>query len=128
MKLSLALLVLASLSLGPAWAKSTPVPGPTSSQSVHIGPLGDLSAFSTIVSDTLKSVQSGKSAAAVTRIKAFELLWDKQASALQAKSEAKWTAIDGAADVALGAVRSSTATRATSAAALEALLKLLNAG
>lgn len=99
-----------------------------SSRAVHVGPLGDLSALTRITEDTLGLVQSGKPSAAVTRIKALEVLWDKEANTLSAKNKATWTKIDGAADQALSAVRSSTPSKAQSVKALQELLALLKAG
>ncbi|TSA79507.1 hypothetical protein FNU79_17835 [Deinococcus detaillensis] len=99
-----------------------------SNKAVHVGPLGDLSPLIKITEDTLGLVQSSKPSAAVTRIKALEVLWDKDAKALTAKNNAKWTTIDGAADQALSAVRSSTPSKAQSVKALQELLALLKAG
>lgn len=123
---SLILLLGAALAQPVSTSKATAAAA--SSQTVHVGPLGDLSALITITDDTLKLVQSDKSSAAVTRVKAFEVLWDKDAKALSAKNNAKWMAIDGAADQALSAVRSSTPSKAQSVKALQDLLALLKAG
>jgi len=121
-----------TLTLGPALAQSGKVPvipsASSSANKVKIGPLGDLSAFRVILEDTLALVNAGKTKAAATRITAFETLWDKEAAKLGAKDRAKWTTLDGASDEALGAVRSSTATKAASVKAVQNLLDLINAG
>ena len=134
MKFPKILLTLMSFSaaLSPALAQSGKVPVIASASSsaikVKIGPLGDLSAFRVILEDTLALVNSGKTKAAATRITTFESLWDKEASTLGAKDRTKWRTLDVASDESLGAVRSSTATKAASVKALQNLLDLINAG
>jgi|GEM_PF-2291846 len=134
MKPSKILLTLMSftLTLSPALAQSGKVPvipsASSSATKIKIGPLGDLAAYRTILEDTLALVQGGKTKAATTRITAFESLWDKEAATLGAKDRTKWRTLDVASDEALGAVRSSTATKAASVKALQNLLDLINAG
>ncbi|WP_293912408.1 hypothetical protein [Deinococcus sp.] len=131
MKLQKILLIIMSFVavFSPALAQSkTPVTTSVSIVRAKVGPLGDLSAFRVILQDTLALVQSGKSKDAVTRIRAFELLWDKQANTLTSKDSAKWTTLDRAADVALRAVRSSPPSKTQSTTALQELIKLIDAG
>lgn len=117
----------AVFSLVLAQSSKTPVATSVLMIKAKVGSLGDLSAFRVIVQDTLVLVQSGRGKDAVTRIRAFEVLWDKQASTLRGRDSARWTTLDGASDVALGAVRSSTSTKAQSTRALRDLIKLIDA-
>lgn len=83
--------------------------------------LGDLAAFSTIVSDVQTIAATGDLAAAKARIKDFETLWDDQAANLRAVDGNSWGLIDDAADAALKALRASTPDAAKVDATLAAL-------
>ena len=85
--------------------------------------LGDMSAFSAIVTDVQTIAATGDLAAAQSRITDFETAWDDQASALRAKDGNAWGTIDDAADAALGALRAGT----PDAAAVDATLTALQA-
>ena len=83
--------------------------------------LGDLSNFSTIITDVQASAGSGDFAAAKARIKDFEIAWDENAKGLRSINPGVWDQIDGAADDALSAVRASTPDAPAITAALAAL-------
>lgn len=67
--------------------------------------LGDLSAMSKIISDTLALVNAGDIKGAIKRVTEFETAWDKNAARLQKLDKKSWKIIDGASDVALSTVR-----------------------
>lgn len=79
---------------------------PVVAASVSAG-LGDLSAFTTIVTDVQAIAATGDMAAAKTRIKDLETAWDDQAATLRALDGNAWGTIDDAADAALAALRAS---------------------
>jgi hypothetical protein len=87
--------------------------------------LGDLSALQTIVTDVQTITAKGDLAAAETRITDFETAWDDAQAQMRPLNPAAWGAVDGAADAALSALRSTapapdqvTATLATLSATL----------
>lgn len=87
--------------------------------------LGDMSAFSGIVTNVQTIAATGDLAAAKTRIKDFETAWDDQAATLRALDGNAWGAIDDASDAALDALRAGTPDAAavnTTLAALQATL------
>lgn len=79
---------------------------PVVAASVSAG-LGDLSAFTTIVTDVQAIAATGDMAAAKKRIKDLETAWDDQAATLRALDGNAWGTIDDAADAALAALRAS---------------------
>lgn len=83
--------------------------------------LGDMSAFSAIVTDVRGVAAKGDLAAAKNRIKDFETAWDEQATTLRAKDGNAWGTIDDAADAALAALRTGTPDAAQVASTLVAL-------
>lgn len=83
--------------------------------------LGDLSAFSAIVTDVQAIATKGDLVGAKARIKDFETAWDEQASALRAKDGNAWGRVDDAADAALAALRAGTPDAAEVGATLTAL-------
>jgi hypothetical protein len=85
--------------------------------------LGDMSAFSGIVTDVQTIAATGDLAAAQTRITDFETAWDEQAGALRALDGNAWGTIDDAADAALAALRAGT----PDAAAVDTTLTALQA-
>ena len=70
--------------------------------------LGDVSAFSSIITDVQAIAAKGDLAAAKARIKDFETAWDDQAATLRALDGNAWGTIDDAADAALAALRAGT--------------------
>ena len=87
--------------------------------------LGDLTAFSGIVTDVQTIAATGDLGAAKTRIKDFETAWDDQAATLRALDGNAWGTIDDAADAALGALRAGTPNAAEVDTTLTALLATL---
>ena len=101
---------------GPSVAAATASP---------VAGLGDMSAFSGIVTDVQAIAAKGDLAAAKTRIKDFETAWDDQAATLRSLDGNAWGTIDDAADAALGALRAGTPNATsvdTTLAALQATL------
>ncbi len=80
--------------------------------------LGDMSAFSTIVTDVQTIANTGDLAAAGTRITDLESVWDKAQATLQPISPTEWGHVDGAIDGALHALRASPPDAASVKAAL----------
>jgi len=70
-------------------------------------PPADVTAFRTIVSDTLAKVQTGDQAGAVARITDLETEWDDAQNRLEPLDPTGWGFIDGKIDHALKAVRAS---------------------
>jgi hypothetical protein len=68
--------------------------------------LGDMSIFTSIITDVQASAAKGDFAAAKTRIKDFEIAWDENEIGLRPMDPDHWDLIDGAADAALTAARS----------------------
>ncbi len=75
----------------------------------HVGApaagLGDLSAFSAIITDVQATAAKGELAGAKTRIKDFELTWDDNEKGLRPLDTEKWHLVDDAADAAFTALR-----------------------
>lgn len=67
--------------------------------------LGDLSSFEAIANDTLVLVDKGDLPGAEKRITDFETAWDKAEPKLYSKNKPEWSAIDDAADAAIGSLR-----------------------
>ena len=103
---------------GPSVAATTTIPA---------AGLGDMSAFSGILTDVQTIAATGDLAAAQTRITDFETAWDDQAAALRALDGNTWGNIDVAADAALDALRAGTPDPAVVDAALIALQATLTA-
>ena len=93
---------------------------------VATSPLGDVSNFKIITTDTLRLVANGDLAGAATRITDFEHDWDVSAARLKRVNPTKWTEIDDATDLALRQLRSTKPDAAKCTAALNALLGTLN--
>jgi hypothetical protein len=93
---------------------------------VSVG-IGDTAVFTTIINDVQALAGQGDFAGAKDRIKDFELAWDENAKGLRPMDPAYWDNIDGAADTALSAVRSSSPDAAAIATALADLQTALTA-
>lgn len=83
--------------------------------------LGDLSAFTTIVTDVQGIAAKGDLAAAKTRIKDFEIAWDQGEKGLKPLDPEHWRMIDDAADAALTAIRADSPSPAAVSETLAAL-------
>ncbi|MDB5541439.1 MAG: hypothetical protein JWQ89_3166 [Devosia sp.] len=91
-----------------------------------VSELGDLSSLRTIAADTLDLANKPDLAAAQARITDFETAWDAAAADLRARNADKWTAIDAAADDAIGSLRAATPDRDAVVRSVTALLAQLD--
>ena len=82
--------------------------GAPSAGATHSASLGDLSPYETIVSDTQTLAKKGEFTAAEKRITDLETLWDKNAAKLRKADPSAWGVIDGAADKAFAALRTTS--------------------
>jgi hypothetical protein len=85
------------------------------------GSLGDMTAFSTIVTDVQGIAKGGDLAAAGVRITDLETAWDDAEATLRPKNPDAWGMVDGATDDALHALRAGTPDPAKVDATLSAL-------
>ncbi len=85
------------------------------------GTLGDMSAFSAIVTDVQGIAKTGDPVAAEVRITDLETAWDDAAASLHPMNPEAWGRVDGAADAALSALRAGTPDAAEVEATLAAL-------
>ena len=88
-------------------------------------PPADVTAFRTIVTDTLAKVQTGDQAGAVARITDLETAWDDAQDRLEPMDPTGWGVIDGKIDQALKAVRTSAPDPAKEKQSLNDLLAAL---
>lgn len=98
----------------------------TGTSGVQAGPLGDLSNFKTITQAMLDSVNTGDWSGANTHANDLEYAWDNSEAQLKPMSGTAWTHVDGAIDKVLREVRAVHPNQQTAAAALNALLGILN--
>ena len=105
----------------------TPISGATTTIAVakNTYPLGDMTVFKTITTDTLSLVNKGKMTEATARVGDLEHEWDVAQSRLKPMSKAKWTEVDDAIDAVLRQLRAVNPDQVGSKAALEALNKTL---
>ena len=78
----------------------------TAAQTTKADPLGDLSAYETIVSDTGVIAGTGDLVAAEKRITDFETKWDNAEATMRPMDPNAWGNVDHAADAALSTLRS----------------------
>lgn len=95
------------------------------SQASAAADLGDLSMFSSIVTNVQKIAGTGDLPGAKTRIKDFEIAWDQAEAGLRPMDPARWGTIDEAADAALSALRAKTPDPAAVNETLAALMAAL---
>jgi uncharacterized membrane-anchored protein len=88
-------------------------------------PPADVTAFHTIVTDTLAKVQAGDQSGAVTRITDLESAWDDTQNRLQPVDPTGWGYLDGKIDHALKAVRAPAPDSATEKQSLNDLASAL---
>jgi uncharacterized membrane protein YkoI len=110
---ALCLLVLALNNWGPALAAEA---------AKQNEPLGDLSSFRSIATDTLAIVNTGNLARAKARIKDLETNWDGAEAKLRPRNPERWRTIDMAIDAALMQLRADKPQASASKDALEGLL------
>ena len=97
------------------------VPPSPAAAATEPDPLGDLSAYETIVVATQELAGSGDISAAENKITEFETKWDDAESTLRPKAPAAWGNVDTAADDALSALRARQPDPATVKTTLAAL-------
>src|ERR1700676_1864176 len=85
-------------------------------------PLGDLSSFRTIATDTLAIVNTGNLARAKARIKDLETNWDGAEARLRPRNPERWRILDKAIDTALVQLRADTPQAPAAKDALQNLL------
>ena len=88
-------------------------------------PPADVTAFRTIVTDTLAKVQAGDQAGAVARITDLETAWDDAQDRLEPMDPTGWESLDRKIDNALKAVRSTAPDPAAEKQSLNELLSAL---
>jgi hypothetical protein len=88
-------------------------------------PLGDLSKFQSIVSDTLKFAKAGDLKKAEKRITDMETKWDAYENSLKKKDKVRWNTMDLALDRVLKELRASKPNAASSTAAVQDLLTMI---
>jgi hypothetical protein len=88
-------------------------------------PPADVTAFRTIVTDTLAKVQAGDQAGAVVRITDLETAWDDAQDRLEPMDPTGWESLDRKIDNALKAVRSTSPDPAAEKQSLNELLSAL---
>jgi hypothetical protein len=106
-------------------ASASPLRGAASTAKTK-RPLGDLSKFQKITTDTLAFVKSGDMKKAEKRITDMETKWDAYENALKARDKTRWTQLDTALDKVLKALRASKPDPAASTTALQDMLTLIN--
>ncbi|MQY26752.1 COG4705 family protein [Nocardia aurantia] len=88
-------------------------------------PATEVAKFRAITQDTVSKVQAGQQAAATTRIKDLETLWDRDQDTLQPMDRTGWEVLDHKIDIALKALRTKSPDAATETQALTDLLTAL---
>jgi len=105
---------------------TAPVTSSSTSTGASYSPLGDMSAFTTIATDTVNLLRSGKQQEATTRITDLESAWDNAQATLKRKDATAWHAVDDKIDIVLRELRSTNPTVATEEQALDSLLSQMN--
>ena len=95
------------------------------SAAAQTGMLGDLRKFEIIAGDTLKLIGKGQLKDARKRITDFETAWDKAEPELFARDKKAWSAIDDAADAAIGSLRAPKPTEVDARKTVSALIDAL---
>ena len=109
---------------GPGQSAAAPS-ADTGQSAVAKFPPADVTAFRTIVTDTLAKVQSGDQSGAVTRITDLETAWDDAQDRLEPMDPTGWESLDRKIDNALKAVRSTAPDPTAEKQSLNELLSAL---
>jgi len=111
---------------GASTGQSAAAPSADTGQSaVAKFPPADVTAFRTIVTDTLAKVQAGDQSGAVARITDLETAWDDAQDRLEPMDPTGWESLDRKIDNALKAVRSTAPDPAAEKQSLNELLTAL---
>ncbi len=86
--------------------KTSATAAPAVALTAKAAPLGDLSKFISIATDSQALVKAGKAAEAKNRIKDLETAWDEANKELKAQSTDDWTSVDKSIDRTLALLRS----------------------
>ncbi len=89
-------------------------------------PLGDLSTFRVIATDSLKIAKTGNIKAAEKRITDMETAWDVSANKLKTKNTVSWRKLDLALDRVLFELRAAKPTPKLCVAALQDMVTLMD--
>ena len=98
----------------------------STSSSAFNSELGDMSKFTTIATDTLDLLRSGKQSEATTRITDLESAWDNAQATLKRRNSTAWHGVDDKIDIVLRALRSTNPNNASEVLALESLIAQMN--
>lgn len=104
---------------------NTPRDSVQNKKNIPLSPLGDLSSFAKITSDTRDLVAANNMDGAKTRVADLEYEWDNAQSRLKPMNGTKWTEIDDAIDKVLRQLRAVHPNQQDSKSALDALLAVL---
>ncbi|MCB9078175.1 MAG: hypothetical protein H6631_11320 [Anaerolineaceae bacterium] len=115
-------MVLLVLSVGGYYWRSTQLSMIETAHASSVTPLGDLSNFRQITTDTQNFVQANDLAGARTRITDLETAWDNAQPTLKPMNPAKWSTMDGDIDGALKCLRASQPHLTECATPLQTLL------
>jgi len=89
-------------------------------------PLGDLSAFRKIATDTLALAHANDMSGATSRVGDLEFAWDNAEARLRVMNKEKWTEMDDAIDVVLRKLRAVRQDPAACAKALDSLIAVID--
>lgn len=121
------IVVLLLLSVGGYSWRSTQLSAMELSNAASPMPLGDLSVFRQITTDTQGLVQANDLAGARTRITDLETAWDNAQPTLKPMNSDKWSTMDGDIDDVLKCLRASQPNATECATSLQLLLDEINA-
>lgn len=119
-------MVVLILSVGGYYLRSAQLSTMEASQVLSPMPLGDLTAFRQITSDTLSLVQSNDLAGARTRIADLETAWDNAQPTLKPMSPSNWSSMDADIDKALKSLRANQPNAQDCSTSLQNLLDEIN--
>jgi uncharacterized membrane-anchored protein len=118
--------VLAIVSgVGFSW-RSRQLANQAAANSSATAPLGDLSTFRKITTDTLGLVRTNDVSQAKARVTDLETAWDNSQARLKPMNPDKWSTLDSAIDAVLKTLRTPQPDAAACSAALQSLIDVLN--